>query len=153
MTVIAWDGKNLSADTLCLGKNNSVMHMTKIAKIVKADVQYLIGVAGSAGNIELYRRWIEIDDMKTTMPDTFSKKDNDILILIAKNKNIKNPTVCVYSENKRPYLLLNRPFALGAGDDAARALMLSGRTSSEAVKIIIETNMLCGGEVTTLSFD
>lgn len=149
MTVIAWDGTTLAADREA-GDNwircNSV---TKIARVGEC----LVGCAGPAASARELLVWFAAGADPASFHESLRKLENLSMLVIA-----RDGAISVYQHT--PYPILYRSgnpvtgdrFAIGAGKEAAMAVMLAGNGARRAVEIASLVCNGCGNGIDTLEF-
>ena len=144
MTVIAWDGDTLASDTLCTGLDDGTMQGDKIWRTPSG----LFGGAGDDPAIEIVRLWLMSGSRLKNRPPSFGEGVEFSGLLIAPNRD-----VFFIDKNILPVRYRPQRFAIGSGQQAALALMAVGLTAPEAVKTIIEKQIVSGvgGEVQSLT--
>lgn len=134
MTVIAWDGKKMSADKLGWGAPMGVV--TKI-HFVNGEV---VGIAGKSSQIADVLEWVKNGFSKETMPE--HQKDPEkfsSIIVVDKDGRLR-----VYESGPNPWYNERSLHAVGSGCDVAMGAMMHGATSAEAVTICIKYGGGCG---------
>ena len=144
MTVIAWDGKTLAADTYCTTADGEVIYGPKIYKTPCG----LYGGAGDDPAIELVRLWLMRGGKIKTRPPSFAQGIAFTGLLVDRDGDL-----FVLDTNILPVRFFPQKFAIGSGAQAAIALMHCGHSAAEAIQKIITHRLVdaCGGEVQTLT--
>lgn len=131
MTVVAWDGKTLSAD-----KRTSFggLHATttKLHRVGAA----LVSGSGSAALIKEMVAWVGAG----CDPDTFPALQRDEKTCCS--FLVVNPSgpLLQYDQTPYPLTIENKQWAIGSGRDFAMMAMHLGKTSAEAVEL---TSLMC----------
>lgn len=144
MTTVAWDGKQMAADTLATdywGLKESVTN-----KVLEGR-DFLLGCAGEHGQI---MRWWKETAHKLTAEELiaqgyepFRKDDNDpAMVLVCVHGTFRH-VAGIFAQTARPY------HAVGSGRDYALMAMRLGKSAAEAVELVMEFDNGTGGEVRT----
>lgn len=135
MTVIAWDGHTLAADSQ-LNYGTTRLKCDKLFALPDG------GVAGLAGNAAKCSRLLRYMRGDGPAPKR----------LIGVHAIRVNPdgTADLFAESAEPERITSRAIAIGCGGDFALGCMASGKTSAEAVALAIEHDSQCGPPVVTL---
>ena len=144
VTVIAWDGETLAADTYCTTSDGDIIYGPKIYETPCG----LYGGAGDDPAIELVRLWLMKGGTIKKRPPAFGEKVNFIGLLIDRDRDL-----FILDNNILPVRYFPQKFAIGTGGKTAMALMHCGHSAAEAVQKIISDKLVdgCGGEVQTLT--
>lgn len=139
MTVIAWDGNILAADSLILSTSAlSNMFGEKIKRVVTPTGPVLIGLAGPISYVAKFERYIESGCEND--PGMRDEKYSAVMI------NGKGQ-LSVY-ENSLSNIIIDNPlFGIGSGADFAVGAMMAGANAIEAVNIAIRANAFCAGDI------
>lgn len=126
MSVVAWDGKRIAADTFsCYG---NIKHST--TKLWRLSNGWFLGVVGEVSEgiavKEYYESWIRHGVFPTVKP-TF--KDSTCLLVQGDN------AWTVETENIKEVPITLPFFAIGSGKDMAMGAMGAGKTAYQAVEI------------------
>jgi len=139
MTVIAWDGRYVAADSYT--ESHNVKHMVYEPKLtVRGSV--IFATVGWAG---LKHAWIDWLDAGADPKDTpvHGASDNDIGCFIV----FENGKCWVYSKLV-PYPVEERaPYAFGTGEDFAIGAMMADASAERAAEIAAEISVGCGGPI------
>jgi hypothetical protein len=139
MTVIAWDGRSLAADTLCtFGDYRGPMPAKKIIR----RGQFAYGITGFSGWFEAWIKWHESGADPANIPASgVAPGDSGNFLVFDGGKAF----IC---SAKVPYLQeIGAPDAWGCGADFAIGAMHAGADAKEAVEITIACTPRCGGAV------
>ncbi|QRF60236.1 hypothetical protein [Variovorax paradoxus] len=144
MTVIVWDGKTLAADREAGTRYIKCTLMTKIQRL--ADGR-LLGVAGDAALARELAEWVKAG----AKPDSFPAecrpgKANTAMVMVITTAG----RVQVYESGPYPLEFLNDRHAIGAGTDAALAVLALGHDAETAVRIASEVCNGVGGGIDIL---
>lgn len=140
MSVIAWDGKVLAADTQ--GTMGGLKFSTSKIQKVNGD---LLGFTGDLDSglalVEWYRK------KKTALfPECQKDKDRWApLLVITKQKKILR-----YEREPFPIEIKEKFFSVGSGRDFALTAMYLGNNSKKAVECAIRFEASCGGPIEEL---
>lgn len=135
MTVIAWDGATLAADSQ-LNYGNTRLACEKLFSLPDGGI---VGFAGDAAKCQRLLRWLRGEGPRPRR--------------LANAHAIRVDAAGVaylYAETSEAERITSRYVAIGCGDDFAMGCMVSGRSSAEAVALTIEHNSQCGPPVVTL---
>lgn len=124
MSVVAWDGQNLAADTFCC-YGNLVRNETKIWQLNEA---IWFGGIGSLAAAIAVSGWLK-GGVKPDKPECFTG-------LIVRRDKKGFITVSVIEETLIEVPVSSYPFAIGSGKDMAMGAMLAGKSAKEAIELI-----------------
>jgi hypothetical protein len=146
MTVIAWDGTTLASDREA---GDSWIKCNSVSKIMRVR-GYLIGTAGPAAMCSEIAAWFAAGAETATFHETLRKSDT--MLTIGADGTIK-----VFQNTPYPIIyrggdVVGNRFAIGAGKEAAMAVMLAGNGARRAVEIACLVCAGCGNGVDTLEF-
>lgn len=140
MTIIAYKGGVIAADTAVWNGDVASVHTIKIAR--RPDGSLLGGAGTASACATVAERFLKIEDLtKLTGTDDEDTElmmvtpDRKIWELLGKDKS--------WSDGEFD--------AIGAGAELAIGAMAAGRSAEQAVAIAIEYHRDCGGYVTSLS--
>ena len=144
MTVIAWDGKTLAADTLMSDGSDQFQTI----KIFRLKDGRLFGGAGHAGYAARVLEWLGNGSKKKDRPDlaTFAKASFEGLLI--------DGCCCFLLDGYlAPIPVSGNRAAIGSGASHALTLMATGLSAAQAVQTIIDKQLAdgVGGEVQTLT--
>lgn len=147
MTVIAWDGNTLAADSM---SSDGYLHGSciKLTEHRRRGKRYLMAGTGTSRAIEAVRRWF----ITGAKPDKFPKfafDDNGCMRFIV--VDCENGVVRDYQGVAIPCIEKAVPFAWGCGAEAAMGAMAHGATATQAVETACKLIKGCGGPVVSLS--
>lgn len=139
MTVIAWDGRSVAADSLVtFGGYISPNRAQKI--ILLRDFAY--GITGFCGWFHAWIAWHEAGADPAKTPDASVPPDRSGNFLVFQGQD----AFCCSKE--MPYLQkAGAPDAWGAGCDFAIGAMRAGADARRAVEIAVACSSSCGGEI------
>ncbi len=143
MTVIAWDGRTLSADRQRTGGGTPTT-MRKARKITAPDGrQFLVGCCGRSDFIQMFLNWLDGGE-KPALPVT----DDFAAIVIDQKRRIWviHDTLIYVQITGIPH------WAIGSGGNYAMGAMEFGATSAEAVRVAHVLDVNCGLGVDSVGF-
>lgn len=144
MTVIAWDGKTLAADRESSGTYVKFGSARKIGRAVDGS---LYGIAGEAAFNRELERWFLCGAVPEAFPEVQrDKDDHSTLLWITLSGAVK-----VIQRSPYPIELLDTQYAIGAGKEAAMAVMLCGHDAIKAVEIASLVCVGCGNDIDALT--
>lgn len=142
MTVIAWDGKTLAADSQSSFGNLPTYGEQKIFRITNNGRTILFGATGRGADCVTVRRWLEGSRDK---PDQV--KDTFCAMAITEDRRIwQMMDDFVWAHVNKKF------YACGSGVDYALGAMAHGATAEQAVRIACSLDVYCGGEIRRLTF-
>lgn len=144
MTVIAYDGKTISADKRATN-GGLCRTVTKLYRLTDGSVAAFAG--GLANGTEM-KAWLEAGADPEKFPESQKSKDDWNTFI-----HHKNGLLMVYETSPQPLLFEDRLFASGSGRDFALAAMHCGRSTAEAVEIASLFENGCGNGVDTLEIN
>ena len=134
MTVIATDGQSMAGDSLTTSGTQIVAYRQKVFQFADGRIA---GACGDTTECRKLMRWLEHGGDKPEVGDAFA------IVLNADG-------TCEYWDKEfepLPYIV---PMAIGSGGDIAIGAMLAGADPEDAVKLVIERDRHCGGEITVI---
>ena len=129
MTIIAWDGRSVAADTLCtFGGYRGPMRAQKIIRRGK----FVYGLTGYSGWFDAWIKWHEDGaDPAAVPPSGVASDESGNLLVFEGDKGF----IC---SAKMPYLQeIGAPDAWGSAADFAIGAMHAGADAKQAVEIAI----------------
>lgn len=148
MTIIAWDGTTLAADTQVITASGFKSKTNKIYEI-KKDV--ICGWAGAQPTaIHLLNWYTNVsNDMECDFPFIESEDYGAELMIID-----KSGIISIYNSGcgSIPFYPETTYFAIGSGAKFAMATMHLGYDSMKAIEVANNFDPFCGSEITTLTF-
>lgn len=135
MTVIAWDGKTLAADKMCL-HGNTRSAVTKIFRVGKE----LVGISGCFPDGMELLEWFRDGAKASDFPSINRNHDRGAALLVIGVDGRPRK----YEVGPIPFYFDGPHAAGGCGDEAALVAMACGRTAREAVELAIRFNSGCG---------
>lgn len=135
MTVIAYDGHTLAADSQ-LNYGTTRLQCEKLFRLPDGGV---VGFAGPSGKCHRLLRWMRGEGKRPL------RLSNAHAIRVD-----PSGAVFLYAESSEPECITSRYVAIGCGDEFALGCMKSGKTAAEAVAMTIDHDSQCGGPVMTL---
>jgi hypothetical protein len=137
MTVIAYKDGFMAADRESGNAYLKTGRNTKVS-IIRGN---LVGCAGTAKFLVEWRAWFEDGAHPSRFPA--SLRDSDIQVLVVDRDGL----IWKFESGPFPVPREESFTAIGAGQDAAVALMHVGKTAVEAVEVCNEICQGCGGGV------
>ena len=144
MTIIAWDGKTLSADkrTSFGGLHGTTTKLHKVGG-------RLVGGAGITAHIHEMLEWVENGCDAATLPvSQRDPKECVSLLVIEPDGKVRQ-----YESSHCPLQIENKFWAIGSGRDFAMTAMYLCKTSREAVEIASALCDGCGNGIDSLELD
>lgn len=136
MTVIAWDGHQMSSDRQAGTAYLSYPRSTKIMRMHNGD---LLGVAGDAAQAREMGAWVASGADPLTFPDECRPgKTNSARAM----RITKAGEILIYETGPYPMQVLGPYHAIGSGAEAALAVMILGHDATKAVEI---ASLVCAG--------
>jgi hypothetical protein len=145
MTVIAWDGKTLSADRM----SGSTYVKCPAAIKVHRIRGYLVGVAGEASINAEWRAWFGNGAKPEDFPALLRDADRHSTALVI----CQDGAIHLYQATPHPVVLVGPTHAIGSGAEAAMAVMALGHDARKAVEIASIVCTGCGNGIDTLEFE
>jgi ATP-dependent protease HslVU (ClpYQ) peptidase subunit len=139
LTTIACDGKSMAGDGLCLTGGDSISSTT-VVKVRRLAGGGLVGVAGSAFDVDTFVDWLNSDRSEKPL-DTWEKSEALVLEPDGKAYFYNSTGKCFET---------SIPAATGSGVEMAMAAMACGKTAKEAVEIACLLHSQSGGLITEL---
>lgn len=140
MTTIATDGKCVAFDSLVTGGGTFVFgHIDD--KCIEPSPGIIIGAAGRHDDCKAFQEWA-CKEMLSSQNEKPKLGDEFVGIIVDLNAGR-----CHYYTEKLKPLLVNMPFAIGAGDELAIGAMLAGAHPIDAVEIASHHRINTGGDV------
>jgi hypothetical protein len=157
MTVIAWDGKVLAADSLISSTDG--FNGGKCKKLYRLKSGGMLGIAGDVdvrAVLLLLDSIKDGDDLPTRAELEATKTDGQYLLVLP-DKSVWD-IVVEYSDDLKAYKAevsenKARAVTAGHGKDYAHAAMALGKSSVEAVKFACKHSLYCGGPVQTMKLE
>jgi hypothetical protein len=148
MTVIVWDGTTLAADREASDSWIKCHAATKIARLRG----HLVGCSGPAAAAAEMMAWFAFGADPKAFHESLRKLDNLSMLAVAADGTVK-----VYQNTPYPIIYGGAPdgsrrHAIGAGKEAAMAVMLAGNGARRAVEIASMVCAGCGNGIDTLEF-
>lgn len=139
MTTIACDGKSMAADGMvsCEG----TVFGRNAVKVRRLNDGRIVGVCGSAYNIEPFSEWLNDGGDKPELPDEF-----EALVL-------RPDGICLCYNNKCQSIVEELPTASGGGKDFALAALDAGCSPERAVEIACQRALGTGGKITVIHLE
>lgn len=147
MTVIAWDGNQLAADSALTASDGTINRMVKVAAIqprgpiphIGEHALVLFGVAGDPGTFAKVAEFLGGETTKLQL------KDSRVIIAV--------PGQAWIWEGDRPAKLIDgAKAAIGSGAQGALVAMLAGITAAKAVELVCAADSACREPVQALHF-
>lgn len=134
MTVIAWDGTTLAADSQ-LNYGTTRLQCDKIFRLPDGGI---VGLAGPAAKCSRLLRY-----MREEGPPPKRLQACHAI-------RVGHDGVFLYAESTEPERITSSVIAIGCGGDFAMGAMRAGKSAEEAVALTIEHDSQCGPPVVTL---
>lgn len=144
MTVIAWSGTQLAADSLeCYGSCRSVRPVQKLRQ--RGSIVFACTGTGALFEpmIEWYMGGRKIDELPKADDDT---KHTKLIVF-------ENGRAWVYSPAIPYPAEVFAPDAWGCGADLAIGVMENGGSAERAVEIVIKREVYCGGPIQVIDLE
>lgn len=142
MTVIAWDGQVLAADSLATAGSAC----STVCKIF-AHEDCLLGITGDLSvGMELLN-WFQRDRTVAGWRQEWRNPTEGASLLVI----YPDGSAWKYESSPYPFQLLQSFPAIGSGAEIAMAVMDAGRNAHDAVELTCKYNNTCGGPVMCLS--
>jgi hypothetical protein len=135
MTVIAWDGETVAADTRATSGTSIVPVLDK--KIVSQNGVSLAG-CGVAHEVDAWQY-----DYFNGIIRPLKGKGSIVL-------EFREGKCFVWESGASVPYAVRSPFTIGSGGDVAMGAMLAGKTATEAVRIACKVDTACGLPVQTV---
>jgi 20S proteasome alpha/beta subunit len=136
MTVIAYDGKSLAADRLCVTGDT----LSTAKKLFRISDTVAVSVCGGESACQALLDWIRARDTDNPAPWPECQKTDDWASLI-----IAGPDgCCYYNREPHPVGVIDKFAAWGVGREAALGAMAMGADAKRAVEIASEWVCGCG---------
>jgi len=144
MTVIVWDGKTLAADKEA---GTQYIKCNRTTKIHRLEDGRLMGLAGDAAVAREMGEWVKAGASPASFPDECrpGRTNSARALVITMDRQ-----VLVYENSPYPILFDGDKHAIGAGTDAALAVLALGHDAVTAVRIASEVCNGCGGGIDSL---
>lgn len=148
MTVIAWDGKTLAADTAVTSGNDYIAEFTKVFTLKSGSI---IGIAGSPDEREVINLLNQTDENPSSEDLKNLGFDLDC-VLVNRDKEVWHIAAGV--DKDRPfaqmYKIDSKFTAAGSGGSLALLAMHMGATAEEACRWACKFNNSCREPIRTL---
>lgn len=142
MTIVAWDGTTLAADT----QADASGVRASVTKIFRLTDGSLFAGSGSLDQVLEMRNWVDKGASAEDFPSTQRDKDDwQPCINITKNG------VYRYERTPFPIKFNCAYFTEGSGSYFATAALHLGKNAVEAVQVAIDLCPSCGGSIDTLT--
>lgn len=143
MTVIAWDGSTLAADTLAV-TGNLIGHTRKIHRVRGM----LVGASGNSATacelVEWARKGFKLKDYPAAQKSDYWAR----MMVIMPDKSI-----CIYENASHvPIHFVDKYYAIGCGSDIAMAIMANGGNAYDACAAACKVLVDCGLPITKLEW-
>ena len=151
MTVIAWDGRTLAADTQTTFSNTGFRSVGKIFEIVIKGRLCLVGTSGNSGSAVALRGWLASSADPEKFPSFLlsNRAQNDFCdAMVIKEDGF----IDMYEHWPYPVSFTPQKMAMGSGRDYALAAMHCGKTAVDAVEIACHFDTTCGPPIKQLCF-
>lgn len=145
MTTIAWDGKQLAADTMMTDGDMRV----SVRKLRRLDNGLLVGGAGNAIAIGMFIDWLSIPgDLEAPEFDNDGDESEFVALVI-----MQDGAVVVYDKHCFPLDVYEPHYAIGSGRCFAMGAMDAGFDAVAAIQSAIKRDVCTGGDIQVLSLD
>lgn len=149
MTTIAWDGKELAADS-CSWSGGARRRVRKVFKVKAQDgSRFLVAFAGNGSFAQAVLAWMRGERARPTPTDYMPPTD------------LPNQCALVIDEQRRVWQLGNELFysrmregfyAFGAGQDFAWGALEAGATARQAIRIAMKRSDWAGLGIDAVGF-
>lgn len=145
MSVIAFDGKMIAADTM---SNNGIIR-TKTQKLFffeKPGFNYYVFVCGDLANGLLMIDWFKkkfIVESDFQFPNIDRNSNHATMVVLSVDEN-NNKNVLEYSGTHIPIVIQEPIWAYGDGGELALGAMAAGANAKQAVEIACKYSITCG---------
>jgi hypothetical protein len=143
MTVIAWDGKTMSADK----QGSSSGFKSTVTKLFHGSDGKTVAGTGDLSRIKELNKWREDGAIAKDFPEWQRKDDTWVCLVVASGDG-----VIMYEQSPIPIEIEDQYFAWGSGREVAIGAMHKGATSKEACEAAIYHQSGCGRGVDTVQF-
>lgn len=157
MTVIAWDGKTLAADSM--EADDEGYYIGRCKKIFRLKSGGMLGTAGDSDSralIALVENVKDENDLPTRAELEATKLDG-VFILVLPDKAAVVIEIFQIEDRIRFFAqvlsITGKHYAIGHGGDFARAAMAMGKTAQEAVKLACKFSLFCGLPVQSMRLE
>lgn len=144
MTTVAWDGKNLVADTQ--GAHGNLKF--KIVKAMKFSTEtmgeLMVGGSGDGADIHAFIGWVKSG---MALKDFPAMPRDSITMLVINKYGAQR-----FEASPWPLPVLEKFTAIGSGSDFAIGAMVMGADAEKALEIAKKYDLNTGGELTVLHF-
>jgi hypothetical protein len=137
MTVIAFDGDHVAADTLIVNESGLVGRCRKL-EIYNNQV---LAHAGAADHGAAMAMWFKMGKKPAAFPHVVGDKDAYLYVF-----EYLKPVMC-FQKWPAPILFPVSEFSAGSGNEIARTAMRLGRSAMGAALLACDLNVYCGGDV------
>lgn len=136
MTTIAFDGKTVAADSLCVGECRH-----RVQKLVRIDGK-IIGCSGGWSDANRFIRWVKEGCPAEDTPE-LSEEFNALVVH-------PDGSYIVFENALEPMTFDDPFFAIGSGQAAAMGAMRAGANAKRAVEIACDVDPYSLGPVKTM---
>lgn len=156
MTVVAWDTKTLSADSM--ETDDHGFHMGNCTKLYRLKSGGILGECGMSDNRAIISLLDSVKD-EVDLPsraELEATRSNGTYLLILPDKKAYHINVEEIDDFARfvaSISPLKGSFAIGHGGDFARAAMALGKTSQDAVRLACRFSAFCQLPVQTIRLE
>jgi len=133
MTTIAYDGKIVAADSMCLGECHY-----RVNKLTRTHGK-IIGCSGGWSESNRFIRWMKDNCPAGSRPE-FSEEFNALVVHL-------DGSYRVFEKELEPMAFEDRFFAIGSGQAAAMGAMRAGANAKRAVEIACDVDPYSRGPV------
>ena len=143
MTVVAWDGKTLSADRQWTSSSDGSFRIEKkLHKMPRGECASFTGT--DVDHIKELLAWYANGADKSDFPHQKYREDWGCLVVATPDRGLIS-----FINSYRPTILGFEKHAIGCGQNFALGAMEMGANSRKAVQVACKLSMLCGGGVDT----
>lgn len=144
MTVLAWDGRYVAADSLeCYGSCRSAKPIQKL----RQRGSTIFACTGTGALFEPMIEWYLGGRKLDELPKA-DDRDKDTKLLV-----FENGKAWVYSPSLPYPAELHAPDAWGVGADMAIGAMEAGASAEKAVEVVIKREVYCGGPIQVIDLE
>lgn len=141
MTVIAWKGGVLAADTLGVDQGTRIGYLTKIGRTMDG---WLFGACGRGAQLAKFAEWMQTREGE---PERFDGEHTEFIMIA--------PGGIVSQWLGEGWFTMDPAEfrAWGSGGELALGAMVMGADAVTACKVACDFNIHCGGEITVIAMD
>ncbi len=159
MTVIAWDGKTLAADSL--EADDHGFFVRKCKKLYRLKSGGMLGESGMSDNrgiIALFDNIKDENDMPTRAELEATKAEGSYIVVLPDKTVFEVSMEYLSAEEGNRFVgqvmkHTHGPLAVGHGSDYAKASMTLGKDAVSGVKLACKWSLFCQGPVQTMKLE